>query len=213
MARAPKYVKRKATKMTTEAAPAGTPDPELELLKEKMDIKNDVHLQIEGDGDGQTIHITLRAPKAADVIEKMATANFPKDRVDKCFLPILAPLPFTEPDAEALEKMTAEEKKKLEARRVLVKTNFLTRPAIAKISTNFAASGDWDWEGKPSSLLAANPEALRTGFTVTRKVDKPLPPDLLRRWGKQIIDGFADILGNARPFRMTWSMRETPEMK
>lgn len=166
---------------------------------EKVDVTNDVHVSMES-VDGTTLEISVRAPKLAAVIEKMVKFNWPKEKVNKIFHPILD-FPVVAEDASDELKAQAA-------------ANFYTRPAVYKITKNFVAGGsELNLEQAPPALMVYNPTALRDGYKLLIKIEKPYPPDVLRRWGKQFIDGCADIIANARPFRMTWTMKETPSFK
>jgi hypothetical protein len=173
--------KKKARPMS-EPAPI-TP----EVIKEKVDLKNDVRLEISGPGDGQTLHLFIKAPILAEVIRKMATGNYPLQHYADVYKPIL----LLREDA---------------------KDRVVTRPAIARATKNFVGGTDFDWNEAPRTPLLANPDMLAEGFTLIVKQDKPVPPDILRRWGKQFMDGCADIIQNARAFKMSWVMQETPKV-
>lgn len=157
--------------------------PEAEVLKEKVDLKNDVRLEISSPGDAQTLIITIRAPILAEVIRKMAPGNYLKENYAEVYKPILVPL-------------------EADPKRVV------TRPAICKATKNFEPATDFQWEALPRPVLLCNPDMLAAGFSITTKVDKPVPPDVIRKWGKAFMDGCGDIIQNARPFRMAWVMQE-----
>lgn len=169
------------------------PVPEIE----KLDIKNDVYLNIEP--EGEDIIITLRAPKVAEIIQKMTAGNYQRSEMDKSLAPCM--MDPVIPDNISKEK-GAE----------LVKTHFVTRPAISRITKNFAGATSIDFASTPPAALLYNWRALQStpGLVIRLKMEKPPAPELLRKWGKQVIDGIADIVSNARPFRMTWTMTETP---
>lgn len=164
---------------------------------EKLDIKNDVYLNIEPEGDD--IVITLRAPKVAEIIQKMTAGNYQRAEMDKSLAPCLMD-PII---PETIAKDKAAE---------LVKSHFATRPAIAKITKNFAGLTAIDFASTPPAALLYNWRALMStpGLVIRLRMEKPPAPELLRKWGKQVIDGIADIVSNARPFRMTWTMTENP---
>lgn len=175
-------------------APVPTP-PGVDV--EKVDLKNDVYLNIEPEND--ELVITLRAPKVAEIVAKMAPGNYRREEMDKSLVPcMLAPTP-----PENVSAARAKE---------LVETYFVTRPAISKITKNFAALTSVDFGNTPPAALMYNHEALAKGLVIKIKMDKPPAPELLRKWGKQVIDGIADIVANARPFKMTWTMTETPKV-
>ena len=175
-----------------EAVPPPVP-PDIE----KVDIKNDVYLNIEP--EGEELVITLRAPKVAEIIQKMATGNYRREEMDKSLTPcMLAPTP-----PEGVTEARAKE---------LRETFFLTRPAISRITKNFAGATAIDFSNTPPAALMYNHEALVSGLVIKLKMEKPPAPELLRKWGKQVIDGIADIVANARPFKMTWTMTETPKV-
>ncbi len=192
----------------------------VEVIKDRQDIKNDVYLTIEGTGDGQSLIISLRAPRVADIIRKMTPANYPRADIDKALAPCMMepPLPEELQKPYEGETETAEGKAAAKAHgervaraKALQKANFLTRPAISKITKNIAPSATVDFAQTPPSILLCNPDALEAGFSITMKQEKPPAPELLRKWGKQLTDGIVDIVANSRPFRMTWTLTETPK--
>lgn len=184
---------KKGKKKMAEVAeiPADVPAPTpsgVPLPVEKVDVKNDVSLEIEGQGDGLTLKISVRAPLLAEVIRKMAPGNYPRADYHESLRPIMMPLEAN-------------------------KERVVTRPAIAKTTKNFAGSTVLDMNEPPPAIMVANPDALVSGYTITLKLDKPCPPDLVKRWAKQFIDGCGDIMTAARPFKYTWYMQQTPTYK
>lgn len=175
-------VKKKARKKMSETAAAPTPATP-EVIKEKVDLKNDVRLEISGAGDGQTLNIFIKAPILAGIIRKMSVGNYPAESYAEVYKPLLVPL-------------------EQDKRRVV------TRPAICKATKNFSPQTDFTWEDLPRPALLMNPDKLEEGYTLAVKVDKPVPPDVIRKWGKAFMDGCADIIQNARPFKMAWVMSE-----
>lgn len=170
--------------------PVPTPNgdaPPLPII-EKTDIKNDLQFEVESAGDGSSLTISVKAPLLADVIQKMAPSNYDKAAYAEVFKPILKELPQN-------------------AARVM------TRAAICKATKNFRAGTDFDWEQAPPAIMLANPDALRDGYKLTVKIDKPVPPETIKKFGKQFMEGCGDILTNARPFKMQWVMREVPTYK
>lgn len=161
------------------------PPPEAEVVKDRVDVKNDIQMQIARTEDGQSLSVFIRAPVLADVIRKMTTGNYRKDAYATVYTPIL-------------QDIVESEGK-----------NVITRPAITKITRLFVSGTDFLWEEAPRAILLANPDKLAEGYTITYKVDKPVPPDVVKKWGKQFMDGCHEILANARPFKMNWVMSET----
>lgn len=161
---------------------------------DKVDVKNDVQLEIEGVGDGQSMTVYIRAPELAKIIRKMAMSNYPGDKYAEVYKPILMPHPDAGKDPK-------------------YKGSVVTRAAIAKTTKNFRGATDFSFEEAPTAILLANPDALEAGYKLTLKLDKPAPPEVLKKWGKQFIDGCGDIMTNARPFKFTWTMQQTPTYK
>lgn len=158
-----------------------------EVVKAREDVKNRVQLEITRPGDGQTLSIFIKAPVLAEIIRKMDPGNYVLAQFAEIYHPILVKHP------EA-------------------KGRIVSRPAITRISKNFAAATDFSFAEPPRACLLHNPDLLATGYTLTYKVDAPVPPDTLRRWGKQFMEGCNDIISNARPFKMSWVMNQvTPE--
>ena len=148
----------------------------------KVDYRNQIELRVTRPADGQTLHIFIRSPELADIVEKMTIGNAPKADFDKIYHPIL--LEHPNPEAKS-------------------KGRVVTRPAIARITKNFIGDPAFSWD-HPRAILISNPEKLREGFTLEFKVDQPIPPETIRKWGKMLHDGCGDILSNARPFEMEW---------
>lgn len=160
-----------------------------ELLSKK-DMKNQGVLEIRGEqGSTGKLVIFFRHPVLADVVAKMACANYPKADFDKIYKPIL----MDHPNPEAAKQGRAA-----------------TRPAIYTATKNFEAAADFSFTAPPRGILIANPEALRSGYELTIELSQPIPHDTLRKWGKQLMDGCADIIAASRPFKMSWVMTETP---
>lgn len=177
-------MKRKRRKMSETPAPAGP-----EVVKEKVDLKNDLRLEIMRAEDGNTLSIYIRAPVLADIIRKMAPGNYRTDEYAAIYKPVLATL---------VDPATGKE----------VSGRCITRPAITKATKLFVSGTDFLWEEPPRAILVANPDKLAEGFTLTYKMEKPVSPDVMRRWGKNFIDGCADIISNSRPFKMSWVAEE-----
>jgi len=155
-----------------------------EDIKVREDHTNRITFKIYREADSQDIKIYLRAPLAAEIIEKMAQGNYDAASFDKVYTSILSLIP---------------EKKSLA----------VTRPAIGKVTKNIVSAADWSWDA-PRAVLLANPAALRDGYTLTIKVTEPIVPDVMREWGSKLVRGLKDIVANARPFTMHWTMDETP---
>lgn len=180
---------KRRKKMSEDAAvpiPGGPPLPE--ILVEKQDVKNDLTFDVESTGDGASLVISVRAPLLAEVIAKMAPSNYEKAAYADVFKPILAELPQNP-------------------------ARVVTRAAICKATKNFRAGTDFDWNQPPPAIMLANPDALRKGYKLTVKIEAPVPPDTIKRFGKLFMEGCGDILTNARPFKMQWVMREVPTFK
>lgn len=166
--------------------PATTPDvPTPEVIKEKVDVKNDLRLEISRSEDGQALAIYVRAPLLASVVRKMAPGNYRIGDYAPIFKPILAQL--VDP-----------------SNGTPVPDRCVTRPAITKVTRNFRSTTDFSWEDLPPAIMVANPDKLEEGYTLNYKVDKPIPPDIIRKWAKGFMDGCADLIANARSFKMTW---------
>lgn len=160
-----------------------------EVSMSKADIKNQGVLEIRGEqGATGKLVVFFRHPVLADVVAKMAVANYPKADFDKVYKPILMDHP--NPEAAKLGRAA-------------------TRPAIYTATKNFEAAADFSFTAPPRGILIANPEALRSGFELIVELTAPIPHDTLRKWGKQLMDGCADIIAASRPFKMSWVMTES----
>lgn len=171
-----KALKEKAKKGRKKMSEAVT-----EPVVEKERPADDVKLEIYPSEDGQSLSLSVRAPILAEIVRKMAPGNYRKEEYAKLYEPLFVPLAQ---DA----------------------TRVVTRPAICKATKNFAPATDFDWEQPPRPILISNPDKLAEGYTISIKLEKPVPPEVLRRWGKQFMDGCSDIIQNARPFKMSWVM-------
>lgn len=160
------------------------PAPVVEDLKNKVDVKNNVQLSVRRPKDQQTLLIYIKAPVVASVVRNMTMSNYDPTKYDPIYKPILMPHPQ-------------------DPKRVV------TRAAIAKATTNIVGGVDFSFAEPPRSILLANPDKLEEGYELVYKVEAPVPPDQIRRWGKQFMDGCADIITNARPFKMSWVMERT----
>jgi hypothetical protein len=174
-------VKRKGKKMS-----------ELEVKNEdvalsKRDLKNAGVLEIRGEqGSTGKLEIFFRHPVLAEVISKMSMGNYPMADFDKVYAPCL--LEYPDPRA---------------------KGRAVSRPAIYAATKNIEGATDFDFTKPPRGVLVSNPEALRQGFSLIINIKQPVPNDTLRKWGKQLMDGCADIIAASKPFRMQWVMTET----
>jgi hypothetical protein len=179
-----KRLAKKRKKKMDEIVPPEPPtlDPD---FKDK-DKKNRVQLSIIRPPDGQVLEIHIRAPVVANIVRSMAESNYPAEKYDAIYKPIL----LTKPDPTW-------------------KGRVATRAAISRCTRNIEGGVDFSFESKPRSILLANPDMLEAGYILTYKVTTPVPPDQIRRWGKEFMDGCADIIANARAFRMNWVMDET----
>lgn len=158
-----------------------------ETLISKGDIKNEGVLEIRAEnGSAGRLEVYFRHPVLAEVVSKMGMGNYPTEQFDKVYGPCLMP----HPDPKA-------------------KGRSVSRPAIYNSTKNFVASADFDFSQPPRGVLIANPEALRTGFSLFIELKTPVPTDTLRKWGKQLMDGCADIIAASRPFTMQWVMTES----
>lgn len=163
-----------------------TENPTPPLLT-KSDQKNSGILEIRAEnGSAGRLEVYFRHPVLAEVIEKMALGNYPTDQFDKIYKPVL----MDHPDPKA-------------------KGRSASRPAIYNATKNFVASADFDFTQPPRGILIANPKALRDGFSLFVELKTPVPHDTLRKWGKQLMDGCADIIAASRPFKMQWVMTES----
>ena len=164
--------------------PAPMPNP---THVDKVDIKNDVQLEVTSNGDGQNLKIFIRAPLLAAVIRKMAPSNYLRAEYSPIYKPILVALADT-------------------------KDRVVTRAAIAKATKSFVGGTDFLWEENPRAILLANPDKLEEGYELVFKVDTPIPPATIKKWGRTFIEGCGDILSAARPFKLSWVMQETPKI-
>lgn len=153
----------------------------------KKDIKNNGVLEIRGEqGSTGKLEIYFRHPVLADIIEKMAIGNYPTANFAAVYKPIL----MDHPNPQA-------------------KGRSVSRPAIYAATKNFEAAEDFSFSSAPRGVLISNPTALREGFSLVIELKAPVPHDTLRKWGKQLMDGCADIIAASRPFKMAWTMQES----
>lgn len=175
---------RKPTKKGSSMLDANVPE---DVAVSKKDIKNQGILEIRGEqGSTGKLVVFFRHPVLADVVSKMAVGNYPMADFDKVYKPVLMPHPNPEAKGRAA-----------------------TRPAIYQASKNFEAATDFSFSSPPRGVLISNPEALRAGFELIIDLTAPVPTDTLRKWGKQLMDGCADIIAASRPFKMQWVMTES----
>lgn len=160
---------------------------ETEVSISKADMKNQGVLEIRGEqGSTGKLEIYFRHPVLAEVVAKMAIGNYPTSE----FAPIYKPILLAHPDSRAKDRS-------------------VSRPAIYAASKNFEAAADFDFAKPPRGVLVANPDRLRDGFSLVVELKTPIAPDTLRKWGKQLMDGAADIIAASRPFKMSWVMSES----
>lgn len=153
----------------------------------KKDIKNNGVLEIRGEqGSTGKLEVYFRHPVLADIVEKMAMGNYPTAN----FAPVYKPVLMDHPDPKA-------------------KGRSVSRPAIYAATKNFEAAEDFAFTSPPRGVLIANPTALREGYSLVIELKQPVPHDTLRKWGKQLMDGCADIIAASRPFKMAWTMHES----
>ena len=149
--------------------------------------KNEGLLEIRADnGSAGRLEIYFRHPVLAEVVEKMGMGNYPGDQFDKVYEPCLLAFPDTK-----------------------AKGKVVSRPAIYTTTKNIVGGTDFDFTQPPRGVLIANPGALRAGFSLFIDLKAPIPPDTLRKWGKMLMDGCADIISASRPFTMQWVMTES----
>jgi hypothetical protein len=185
----PKKKSVRKKKNMSEEVPTLEPIPAV-LTKEK-DKTNQVTLSIIRPAQGQVLEVHVRAPVVARIVRSMAMSNYPVDKFEPIYKDILAIHPMDKTGKTAI-----------------------TRAAISRATKNFEGGTDFGFDRAPRAILLANPDKLEEGYILTYKVETPVPPDQLRKWGKQFIDGCEDIVSSARPFRMQWVMDETgPEKK
>jgi hypothetical protein len=158
-----------------------------ETLISKGDIKNEGVLEIRAEnGAAGRLEVYFRHPVLAEVVAKMGMGNYNADQFDKVYTPCL----MAHPDPKA-------------------KGRVVSRPAIYNSTKNFVAAADFDFTQAPRGVLIANPDALRAGYSLFIELKQPVPHDTLRKWGKQLMDGCADIIAASRPFTMQWVMTES----
>lgn len=155
-----------------------------ETLKDRIDKTNDIQLRIERSEDGQNLTIFIQAPALAAVVSKMTPGYYRRE----AYSPIYADILGVVADSDG--------------------KSVVTRPAVSKITRLFVTGTDFQWSESPRAILLANPEKLAAGFTLSYKLEAPVPPDLVKRWGKSFMDGCREIMVNAKPFRMSWVMSE-----
>lgn len=156
-------------------------------LISKGDIKNTGILEIRAEnGAAGRLEIFFRHPVLAEVVAKMGVGNYPAEQFDKVYTPCL----LAHPDPKA-------------------KGRVVSRPAIYNTTKNIVPGTDFDFTQPPRGVIIANHEALRAGFSLFVELKTPVPTDTLRKWGKQLMDGCADIIAASRPFTMSWVMTES----
>lgn len=161
----------------------------LELSKKE----NQGILEIRGDqGSTGKLEVYFRHPVLADIVEKMALSNYPRENFDKTYWDILMNHP--DPKAKAAGRV-------------------VTRAAIYTSTKNFEAADDFSFSSPPRGILIANPDALRRGYSLMVELKAPVPYDTLRKWGKQLMEGCSDIITASRPFRIEWTMKESTPSK
>ena len=171
-----------------EAAKVTQPSEKILGKKENQGI-----LEIRGDhGSAGKLEIYFRHLVLADIVEKMAMSNYPRDNFDPVYKPILMDHP--DPKAKAANRV-------------------VTRALIYAATKNFEAAEDFSFSSTPRGILIANPEALRAGYSLMVELKAPVPYDTLRKWGKQLIEGCSDIITASRPFRINWTMTESTPSK
>jgi hypothetical protein len=171
-------MKRKRKKQMSEV-----PTPPISPDIAKGNVENQVTLEISRPPDGQTLKIFIKAPLVAKVVRNMTAGNYEKAKYAPIYAPIL---------------------KEIEGNKAIV----VTRPAIARTTTNIQGGTDFSFNEVPRSILLANPEALEAGYELIYKVDQPIAYDVLKRWGKQFMEGCNELIVNAKPFRMSWVMNK-----
>ena len=181
---------KKRAKRMSEKEIKEDPGQPPEVVKAKMDLKNEITFQITRPIDSQELHIYVKAPVLAEIVRKMDNGNYPSADYAPIYKGILNNIPDATPG------------------------RVFTKPAIGKITRNFVSGTDFSFTEPPRSILLANPDKLAEGFTLVYKMDQgPIPPEMLRKWGKQFCEGCTDIVANARAFRMTWVMHEQDSAK
>lgn len=129
------------------------------------------------------LEVYIRHPMLAEVIRKMTPGNYVRTEYDKVYQSILLAHPES-------------------------KTHVVTRPAIYVATKNFGKGVDFSWDQPPRGILLCNPDKLAEGYCLAVDIKTPVPPETLRRWGKQFVEGCNDIIAASRPFKMTWVMTE-----
>jgi hypothetical protein len=153
----------------------------------KQDMKNEGVLEIRGEqGSTGKLEVFFRHPVLADIVEKMGMGNYPAADFDKIYKPIL----MAYPDPKATGRV-------------------VSRPSVYNATKNIEGGTDFSFSSPPRGVLIANPAALRAGFSLVVELTAPVPHDTLRKWGKQLMDGCADIIAASRPFKMSWVMTES----
>ena len=178
-----------ATKWTKKRGPRKsmtTPAIEPQVVKEKVDETNDITLNITRPPDGAVLNLYIRAPMVARIIRGMADSNYEKAK----YAPIYKEVLKEHPEA---------------------KDRVITKKAITQATKNFVGGTDFSFSEPPRAILLANAEALEMGYTLTYKVEAPVPMDMLKKWGKQFMDGCKEIIANAKPFKMSWVMNAPKE--
>ena len=175
--------KKGPKKSMTEPAAS---DPQAQIVKEKVDEANDITLTITRPPDGQSLNVYIRAPMVARIVRGMADSNYEMAKYSPIYKDILQPHPQA-------------------------KDRAVTKKAITLATKSFVGGTDFSFSESPRAILLANADALEAGYTLTYKVDAPVPMDMLKKWGNQFRDGCREIIANARPFKMTWVMSAPKE--
>lgn len=158
-----------------------------EVVKEKVDLPNDVTLHITRPAAANVLNIYIRAPMVAKIVRQMANSNYEKAKYAPIYKDILQDYP-----EEA----------------AVAKGRVVTKKAITQATKNFVGGTDFSFKEAPRAILLANADALENGYTLTYTVDEPVPMEQIQKWGKQFMTGCKEIVAAAKPYKLSWVMNK-----
>lgn len=158
-----------------------------EVVKEKVDLPNDVQMTITRPPGANVLNIYIRAPMVAKIVRQMANSNYEKAKYSPIYKGILQDYP-----EEA----------------AVAKGRVVTKKAITQATKNFVGGTDFSFAEAPRAILLANADILEQGYTLEYAVETPVPMDVIKKWGKQFMDGCKEIIAAAKPYKMSWVMNK-----
>jgi hypothetical protein len=181
-----KWKKKRRTKKM-DAENAENVETPTEVVKEKVDIPNDVKMTITRPPGANVLQIYIRAPMVAKIVRQMANSNYEKAKYAPIYKGILQDYP---------EEVA------------VAKGRVVTKKAITQATKNFVGGTDFNFNEAPRAILLANADILEQGYTLEYTVETPVPMEQIKRWGKQFMDGCKEIIAGAKPYKMSWVMNK-----